>query len=438
MTVDIRAIVRNASYLAIAPVISMALTFVSSIIIIRSISVTEYGVFAFIVAYCTTLTALTSFRTSEAVSRYVVCDTNQPQNLSPSVISFSIFIQLITRCSSYLAIFIVTPIIIQAELFNPDDRIAHLAPLLGISLLLEFFEPVWNGVATVQKRFAAISLVSLCRDVSRFIVILYLWLTNDITLHNIIFAYIYASAITFILNIFMLASPLKSTAVYVACNWSAFRRNLKYQLSPMWRFMRHGYFANIASTSIKHGDILILSAFRTADDVGIYRLAKSLATLLQSLVTSLSKVIFPEFITQVKSSKLTQIHTFTNLLTKRIGVILSGVFFLAIIAAKPLIPLIYGQDYNDSFPIFVVLVVGTAVTAILFWVHPLALSLERTDLILKINILNVICFYTIGLSLTDIYGAYAIAGALSFSWAFGYLFLYNCLRHQLKSLSRAN
>lgn len=426
---SLTSLLRNASYLASVPFISTALGFLSSVIVVRTLGLQAYGLFAFLMAYCAIVGSLTSFRTTEAVARYYVPTGEQESvSLNHVVLKYCAAVQLASRGFAVILIAALTPLVVGAGWFGATDELCTLAPLFAATLLLELLDPIWVGIATSERRFRAVALTTSARDLVRVATIVGLWTADQLSLATLTLAYVVGSATVCVLNVWLVGAAWRQREADGRVPQAL---NSREELRPIWRFLTHGYFASIATTSIKQGDVLLLSAFRPQEEVGIYRVAKSLASLVQSTVGAVAQVTYADLNALVRAGRFAEILTVAGILSRKVGLVLFGMLVVAGLLAGPAIPLLYGPELSASYPVFLVLLGGTAVTTLLFWAHPLALSLERADLILKINLVNVLVFYGIGTTLTQEFGVYAVASALSFAWAFGYLILLFTVRAHL-------
>jgi O-antigen/teichoic acid export membrane protein len=125
-------------------------------------------------------------------------------------------------------------------------------------------------------------------------------------------------------------------------------------------------------------DIVVLRAFRTPADVGVYALAYSGYATLQSLAASLTVVLIPLFVSlRAAGREALVVRFFERLIPSAIlaACMLGGL--LAPIGALA-VPLVFGAGFEDAASPFAILVAAAAMLAVASTVAPILMLHERT------------------------------------------------------------
>ena len=197
-------------------------------------------------------------------------------------------------------------------------------------------------------------------------------------------------------------------------------------LADFWRFLRAGFFTGSLSAMVKNADILILGHWRPAQEVGWYRLAKSLAGTLQAAAGVLSQTIFQDVSEWVERRQAHHALVMLQASTRKLLLPFLAVYLVAGAALWWLLPWVYGRAFEPSRVLVLCLLLGTFVSSILFWVNPLLLALERFRAYVTILLATTCVTLVAQVALTPRYGAVGTALAVALAWAVGHgaIFLY--------------
>ena len=158
--------------------------------------------------------------------------------------------------------------------------------------------------------------------------------------------------------------------------------------------LRRLHLTSVSSIPQKELDISILTVFSSPESIGIYRVAKNFVVALWSFVDGINLVIFPQI------TELYLRDNFKELRKLIIKISLSCLLLaiVVIIAAYSLLPflieIIFIEDFTDAHGLSMIMFLGSLFWLPLIWVYPLAISAEKTKLIL-FSTLTTGCILTI-------------------------------------------
>jgi O-antigen/teichoic acid export membrane protein len=149
-----------------------------------------------------------------------------------------------------------------------------------------------------------------------------------------------------------------------------------------------------------------VSFFRTPVEAGYYKLALTLANLVQMPVSPLPQATYPELSREVSRKNWGNVRHIL-----RQGSWLAGGYTLAaalglLLLGRPLIQFLYAPEFLPAYPALLILLAGYLVANTFYWHRTALLSLGRPDFPTKLNL---------GLAVLK------VAGILLLVPSFGYL-----------------
>jgi len=190
------------------------------------------------------------------------------------------------------------------------------------------------------------------------------------------------------------------------------------------RFKELAHFAistNLSATislATKDSEILWVSWLRSPVEAGYYKLALSLANMLQMPTSPLPQTTYPELAREVQRKNWPNVRYIL-----RQGSMVAGAYSLVatvllVILGKPLISLLYKPEYLPAYPALIILLVGFIAADTFYWRRVALLSFGRPDFPVKVNAILASLKVLGTLLLTPRFGFLASATLLAgFYWA---------------------
>lgn len=411
---------QNAALLFAGNLSGAGVGFLQSVAVTKALGPSQFGIWGIVVSFCALIQMLLSFRTEEPLTRFLVAFKTAGDDAS-----LKLLLAVATLANALTGLLSFAVIALGAFVLT---RYAHLQGALplyliyGTTVLFNFPNAAWYCVARDLGRFRSIAFIPNALSVVQLGVTLLLWALHGLTLVSFAWLTLALAAAngaltTVLLNRLLVeayATPLR------ALPW---RRALSdwRSLEGFWSFMSANYLAGSVSALVKSSDMLILGYFAPSAEVGCYRLAKSLASVIQTVARSMSAVVYQQFNEAIQARSGGALgQTLWRLNRLWLPLVTLGV--LVAIGVSPVVfPLVYGQAFAAAVAPFQILSVGIGVSIGLFWSPSLVLALGRQDLYLYAQIVNAVLFAIASVLLVPPLGAVGTAISLSGAWAFGHL-----------------
>ncbi|MEI6415435.1 MAG: oligosaccharide flippase family protein [Pseudomonadota bacterium] len=373
----IRRLLKHGSTLLGGSGVALAASFLQTLLIARILGPVDFGVWAGIQAFCSVVASLLTFRTSEPVTRFLVeYRQHQDNHAIALLLGTALAVDAATQLLAILAIILIAPWV--AGNLPGGVAAASLYPLFAWALLRSLFDHTWFSVARDLGRYRAIATLNAAFPVLRLALIAtVITLSGGLTLPILAMLMVIVGLIQMGVTGFFLWRAIESGySLGLAALFQGDLLRRQALLAPFWSFMQATFLWSLFTALVKEGDVLILGGLRPAEEVGWYRLAKSLVATLQQIADLLGQVIYQDFSEQVVARNGAALRRTARLLLQTW---LPGVVVMTGIGmglAHPVIPAVFGANYQPAAEVFAVLLMGSGVVTMLFWVRPLALAFE--------------------------------------------------------------
>jgi O-antigen/teichoic acid export membrane protein len=405
----IRRVVKNSGYLFGATGGAAAISMLQSILAARLLGVTEFGILGTITLFTSVVNKFASFRMSELVVKYVGQYTVDGDEVrAAAVFKTAGILETFTSIFAFGLIWLLAPL--GAQYFAKDVSMTSWFVLYGLIVLANFMAESSTGLLQIFDRYRIIAGITFGQSLVTLSLISLAYI-NQGGLFEVVLAYMGGKIVG--------AVTLAVAAVVLATRrwgpgwWRAPIGQLRDQANELVRF---AFSTNISATINlvnKDGELLWVSALTGPTQAGYYKLALSLANLIQLPVSPLPQATYPELSREVAGKNWGNIRYIL-----RQGSLLAFVYSAAaglflLIFGKPLIAWLYTPEFLPAYPALFILMVGLLVANTFYWNRISLLSLGLADYPAKINsiaaVLKVIGIFTI----VPIYGYLGSAALLS-------------------------
>jgi O-antigen/teichoic acid export membrane protein len=413
----LRRVVKNSSYLFSSNVVSSALSFFQTIVAVRLIGVTDWGMVSIIQTFASNVNRFLSFRMSEVVVKHLghALATDKKREGAALVKAVGLT-ETLTSLVAFLVLALLAPW--AARVFASDITTAPLFLFYGLILLSNLVYETSTGILQATHRFDHLARVNLIQSILTCSVIggvyvLFRWgglITTPHLLAAVLLAYVigktYAGISLVILAI----------------------RELNHTLDPgWWRVPLQALpgkrsLATFALNTNLNGTVnlifrdnipLYLATLLSATEVGYFKIAM---TLIMPITLILDPFIAPTYAEISRTIAKIQWGTTLRLL-RRITFITGGVV-LAIWAGWALtgwwlIPTLYKPQAEPVYPVLLILIAGYGFASAFQWNRSLFLSLGKAGYPVLISILMGIIELALIFSLVPRFGILALSAILS-------------------------
>lgn len=320
-----------------------ALTFITTVFIVRKLSAADFGIFSLIISLSLTLCYLSSVGLPQAIIYFI---GKKKGEIGKVVSTYLLLFFCIGIC-----FFIITYLLREYLFltFLKDFPQNYFIPMLIIyffSLLSAFLLSILRGI----KNYSFFNLLRILYPLVCFLGILLISAFSDPTLKSFILIYV-------VINIFL---------------YSAFFIKVMYKLSirftpdfsliiPLISYGLKSYLQLISGHLIYQADIYIIAYLLDARQVAFYSISVGVATLLWYLPNTVGIVLFPE-LSSIQNEK--EIHDISTMVCRNtLMIAFLGAIFLSI-AGKFLIQFFYGTEYIHSANAMLLILPGVAIMSI--------------------------------------------------------------------------
>jgi O-antigen/teichoic acid export membrane protein len=203
-------------------------------------------------------------------------------------------------------------------------------------------------------------------------------------------------------------------------------------LKPMIRFTLGNSVFMSLHTLKREGDVLLLGIWTNPVIVGVYSAAKRMAFGIMVLADPLVNAVYPQLVGMVSGEKKKKMQSFLKKATKILVISAIILIPLAIIFGRWLFRTVLGPGFELSYIPFLILLSGSLVGFILFWVIPLLRSLNKTGVLILTQLITLASGLALAYWLTPLWEASGMAIALSVSLLAGIISAFPFIRKSLK------
>jgi O-antigen/teichoic acid export membrane protein len=409
----IQRVVKNSGYLFSATGVSAALSMVQSIFVARLLGVTDFGILGTITLFTSVVNKFASFRMSELVIKYVgEYSVEGDEVKAAAVFKSAAIIETITSIFAFGLIWLLAPL--GAQFFAKDVTASNWFILYGLIVLANFMIESSTGLLQIFDQFKIVAATTVGQSI--------------LTLTLVGLVYLNQGGLYQIVLVYMAGKMAGAIAVVLATrkwglNW--WRAPVSMLRDRSKELVRFAFSTNISATINlvnKDGELLWVSALTGPTGAGYYKLALSLANLIQLPVSPLPQATYPELSREVAAKNWGNMRH-----VLRQGSImafaystLAGIFLL--VFGKQLIAFFYTPEFLPSYPALLILMVGLLVANTFYWNRISLLSLGLADYPAKVNLIAAVLKIIGIITIVPVYGYLGSAALLSGFYLFSVTF----------------
>ena len=335
---SLQKVAKGSAIVFVGSLLSSILIFVGRLIIIRYWSQSDYGVFSLALVILTIITIVASLGMKEGVIRSIAYNRGKKDYKKiPELISTSILLSIVT--SIFLGIFLfffsepmANNIFHDSALVTPLKVFAFGVPFLTlIDIIVSIFRGFNQVKPTVYFQYILINLL--------FPIFLLVVVFFDKSAVNIYYSYIASSIVVSILMliyVYKYTTPSEVFSVKSAISTTG-RKLLSFSLPLLGSTM---FFIIVIWT-----DTLVLGAFKSSSEVGLYNAASPLAQFLSFPLGSIGFIFMPVLSELYARKRLNEIRRNFSMITKWLSLITLPLFLIFFLYADTIVTYLFGQEY---------------------------------------------------------------------------------------------
>jgi len=423
---------KNSGYLFSATGISAVLSMVQSILVARLLGVAGFGVLGTITMFTSTINKFASFRMGELVIKYVGYYTEHEDHpRAAAIFKAAAITEMAASFVAFGLVLLLAPV--GAKYLAKDTSLSNLFIIYGLIVLANLIAESSTGLLQIFDRFRRIALLDVLESILTLGIIGVTYVTTilscpDCSLASTTAGLSSADILFRVLMAYLLGKTLGALGKTIAAMFEASRRwgsrwwktplgLLRTQVRELAHFAVSTNISDSLSLINKDSELLWVSLLRTPTETGYYKLALTLANIVQMPINPLPQATYPEL------SRETARQNWGNVRhVLRQGSLMAGTYTLATafglaIISIPLIYYIYKPEFMPAYPALLILLLGFLPANTFYWRRVALLSLGRPDFPAKLNLI-LATFKLLGIALlVPRYGYLANAALLAaFYW----------------------
>ncbi len=377
----IRRVLKNSGYLFSSTGLVSAIGMLQGILAARLLGVAGFGILGTITMFTNVINEFTSFRMGELVIKYVGFYTETGERKkAAAVFKSAALAEIAASILAFGLIWLLSPL--GARYFAKDVQLARWFALYGLVVLANLISESSTGLLQIFDRFRSLAILHVAQGVFALLIILNAYLHQG-GLGDILVAYILGKTLGAIgLTV---AALVEATRQWGWGWWHTPLRLLKGSVKEMFRFAISTNISASLTLITKDSEVLWVSYLRNPVEVGYYKLALSLMSIIQLPINPLSQATYPEL------SRETARRSWSNVCyLLRQGSIIAGGYtlsaslFLAIFG-QWLIRYVYKPEYLPAYPALLILLFGCLVSNAFYWRRLILLAFGLADYLTKVN-----------------------------------------------------
>jgi O-antigen/teichoic acid export membrane protein len=365
---------RHLLLMAAGNILCAGLGFLSILIISRTVSVSDFGLFNISISVILMVQPLINFGMLGTMIKFVSShlsrgNENEATHVVKAVLRIKVALSLII---AVLVFFTAGPL--AQFVFHHTA----LTPLLRMASFGIFFLSMFNYLkATLwaYKKFPAYIVIQFFTDLAKVLTIALLYLISALTVFSAV-------------SVFSLL-PL----VGIALGGYYFRKVFSSRSNPsnrlyfqLFSFGKWLFLSNLSRRFFLYIGVVILARMLDSEAVGVYGLALNLTYIFPILVATLNSVLLPEVSRYREKRQFTAYYWQSLKISAGFGILLVPVLFFA----KDIILFFFGERYLESIPIFIWLSLGFLFFAVAQTLRPILLALDKPHIMTYADLVSVV------------------------------------------------
>ena len=383
--------ISSSVWSSVEKVVMEAVSFLVFLVLARLLQPTDYGVLAIAMVFVTLLGNIAGLGISGAVI--------QIRELLPTHLSGGFWSTLLVAAFMYAIVYSCAPYLAS---FYKEPALEYVLLCLGFIGVLNALESVPRALLSRHFKFRFLALRSFCSTLVGGVV-----------------------GITMAFNGYgvwaLVAQQLSSTLVRTSLTWvgAGWVPTFRVSWEPLKALLSVGLYimgTRLSNTFSRQTDNFLIGTFLGSRELGVYSIGVKVSRTANSvLLHSLSRLGLPTF-SRLQGSADQLENAYQRVWTMGAALTLP-VFILVMLTASDLVPLLFGDQWQDSATVLQILMIASCCLALNNFDSPLLVACGKAKLAFRLAIartlLNVIGFaVAVNWGINAVAAAFAIAGLM--------------------------
>lgn len=351
--------------------LTQGLNFFTMLLLARFFGKSTISLYAVTISLLTLLIAISDSGIGNSVVKFINQYKGEKERIN-SFLKTGLYFRFVTGLIIALSGVYLAEVLALNFYKNTKLYIPFLISFLGVIVLTlhSYIAMKMQAEEQFVRRSIFLTLTAILRFVSVLIVVL--WAPNEMNLKFAVLIYI--------------LSPLVLTILYSRHIIEVMKLNIEKQwyfktAKQLFNYSKWMFLSMLAVLLIMRLDQFMLLKLSDPEETSIYVVATQVAMVLPLFADSLSTVLLPKITKNTMS-----LNEYRNQLFKRLGPFCLLILFILELLS-PLLPILFGKEYQDSVPVLRILILAFVIGIIL---NPLSLIFHQKSQIYFLTVLNYI------------------------------------------------
>lgn len=426
----------NASWLFSGKAVSGISGALQTILLARMLGVTDYGLLQLVIAYISIMNLFFDVRVWETAIKYIGTYWEQGEaERTLSMIKLSYLLDVVSGALSFL-IAIVTAKLISTYVIHSPDAYIYIW-IFAVSLFIDTANLTSDAILRVFDKFKRIAFLKSVENVAKLVLVA-LFLFAGFGIKGALYAYILSSFIAFVLRMWVVIRTLheKNLGNWLGADIFLIRDHWK---EIGWFLGNTSLMATLKAGNDKYLGLMVLGFFAGKDAVAFYKIANSVATMVNRIVDTIYEAMYPELIRFTSVNALDEFKKFIRASTRNLMKIIVPILLVIIVFAEPIMRIIFGSEYVPATNALRILALGVLIARYSFWINPALLALGRPGMRTVLAVITTLMYLALMLVLVPHYSflgaALAFLGYAVIKTLLSYVFFSNAFNRQRDRLT---
>ncbi len=399
----------NASWLFGGKTASGIFTAIQTVVVARMLGVSDYGLLTLVIAYISVLNMFFDLKVWETATKYIGTYLERGESdKTRSMIKLSYILDIGSGIIAFIIAILSAKLISVYVIKSPDAYV--LIWIFSISLFIDTANSTSDAILRVFDRFKTIAFINSFQKFFRLIIVVG-FLYADFGIKGVLYGIIIASFIGFSIRMWAVVKTLNESGFqgWLGADIGLVRDQWK---GIAWFLGNTSFIATLKTGNEKYLGVIILGYFAGKDAVAFYKIASSVASIMNKVVDPLYEAIYPELVKFTSSNAIKDFKKMIKSTTKALVLIIIPAAVVMIIFAEPIINIVFGSDYLPATNALRIMAAAVLILKLTFWINPALLSMDRPGLRTILGLISTVFYLILMLVLSPTYSY--IGAALAF------------------------
>ena len=364
-------LVRDAALLTGSQYVAAAAGLATTLIAARWLGPSDFGVAAVIMAYPAAVTAFLSVKSGTITLRYLPAMRQSGRTeelLALCKLGFGVDL----AATGVGCLLIVVAALAVGDLPGTDGR-SDLVAVYAASLPIASFAGTGLAVMSTFGRFGVASWLQIA-DKLLVLVAVVIALLVAVTPASMIIGTAIGQVAAGLLWL------VGASAILIANGgrwWQAPLRRVAYLTKELRSLFGWGFLSVTFSGVVSQLPVILLGSIRSSSEAAFFRLASTLAVVADYPELALGRVAYPQTSAALAAHRTDEVIDLQRQWLRREGLAACGLVGVVMLLLPFLVPLLFGEDYEDMIWGAEYLLAGVAVSSLFFFLVPYLYSAGR-------------------------------------------------------------